>query len=152
MGFSYDIQIGNGLKRSSISGEDLKKLLREEYPNSVAIYTDGSSNPLLSIACAGFYITQMNVRFGCSLPGSVSSLAAEIYAAYLVIKFAIDEAMEDIIILTDSRGVFNALVNRSLAAHKESKLPHKIAQLVALISGNPESHRHLGECVRRSCR
>lgn len=131
MEFAFRMEIGERLKKSRNPEDVLGLMLGNEFSNSILIYTDGSFNPVMATTGAGFYIPQKNVRFGCTLPGFVSSLTSEIYAIYLPIKFAIHEGLRNVVILTYSQAAINALQYRCLCKHTESNLTHKIAQLVS---------------------
>ncbi|XP_043467569.1 uncharacterized protein LOC122501872 [Leptopilina heterotoma] len=125
-----NITLGYDLKGSQQPDINLNTFLTNNFPHAVHVYTDGSSNPQRKKAGAGFYISQLNIRYGVPVVESSSPLTTELYAIYISVKYIITENITQAVIITDSLDSINLINKRHYLAHSDSVIPHRIADLI----------------------
>ena len=125
--YGYHLQMGqqisyvdSGLDKSSLNNHpDFIRMMKDKWPSSTYIFTDGSLDPVQKKVGIGVYIPNENVSLALRAQDYYSICSAEVMAIQIAIKKALLLKIKDFLILSDSKSALDRLSRNGLVTDND---------------------------------
>ncbi|XP_043480278.1 uncharacterized protein LOC122509979 [Leptopilina heterotoma] len=128
-----DLQIGLEIKSHVSPAQAFSELLLAKYEDFTDIYTDGSHDPVKSTSGASFVIPKLNINFSVRLSGLMLIDTCELYAILSAVKEAVQQNLDNILIISDSQNALNEIKYRFINPSLHPLLKRIMKEINALL-------------------